>query len=231
MVKDRTQPKKEQQITSDNPHRQLKERLRQERAELILDVVEEALAEKGYHELSMDEVAARAGVAKGTLYQHFASKDDLIFALFERNLAALEQTVARVAATPDSPRAKLEAILRWVYLEQSGAHNQLFQTLYSNEDMRRRLFEKKAQVRERSDQFIGQIRAVIDAGKAAGEFNANISTALIITSFLHWLSRGRYSYAQISQGENLSSEQLLAQVEQFFFDGIVIKQQGPDAHE
>src|SRR5205085_10875029 len=104
-------------MSADTPHRLLKEKLRQERAELILDVAEEVLAEKGYHDTSMDEIAARAGVAKGTLYQHFPSKENLVFALFERNLVLFEQTVVQAVATLSTARARLERILRYVYQE------------------------------------------------------------------------------------------------------------------
>src|SRR5436305_13627541 len=67
-------------------HRSLKEKQRQERENLILQAAEEVLLEKGYHETSMDEIAARVGIAKGTLYLHFARKEDLICALLEREL-------------------------------------------------------------------------------------------------------------------------------------------------
>ncbi len=76
-------------IHTGTPHRSLKERQRQERAALILQAAEEVLAEKGYHETSMDEIAARVGVAKGTVYLHFPSKEDLVFALFEQELVIL----------------------------------------------------------------------------------------------------------------------------------------------
>ncbi|MFL5699301.1 MAG: helix-turn-helix domain-containing protein, partial [Ktedonobacteraceae bacterium] len=59
--------------------RTLKERQRQEREALILQAAEEVLIEKGYHEMSMDEIAARVGISKGTVYLHFASKEDLVF--------------------------------------------------------------------------------------------------------------------------------------------------------
>ena len=43
--------------------RSLKEKQRQEREELILQAAEEVLAEKGYYETSIDEIAARVGIA------------------------------------------------------------------------------------------------------------------------------------------------------------------------
>jgi AcrR family transcriptional regulator len=58
---------------ADGP-RSLKDRQREERERLILEAAEELLAEKGYHEMSIDDIAARVGVSKGTVYLHFPSK-------------------------------------------------------------------------------------------------------------------------------------------------------------
>src|SRR5437588_12312304 len=119
-------------MSADTPQRSLRERLREVRAELILDVAEEMLAEKGYHDASMDEIAARAGIAKGTLYQHFPGKEDLVFALFERSLGLFEQAVEQAATAADlTARAKLERILRYVYQDLRGVHT-LLQLLSQN---------------------------------------------------------------------------------------------------
>src|SRR5947199_253172 len=60
----------------------LKEKHRREREELIIRAAEEVLQEKGYYEASMDEIAARVGIAKGTIYTHFPGKEELVFAFF-----------------------------------------------------------------------------------------------------------------------------------------------------
>jgi TetR/AcrR family fatty acid metabolism transcriptional regulator len=66
--------------------RSLKERQRQEREELILQSAQALLLEKGYHEMAMEEIAARVGISKGTVYLHFPSKEDLVFALLLRSM-------------------------------------------------------------------------------------------------------------------------------------------------
>src|SRR5258708_30382160 len=80
-------------------HRSLKERQRQEREDLILQAAEEILTEKGYYETSMDEIAARVGVAKGTLYLHFPGKEDLVFALFNREVETFTQLVQQTSSS------------------------------------------------------------------------------------------------------------------------------------
>src|SRR5215467_1676427 len=92
--------------------RSLKEKQRKEREELILQAAEEVLAEKGYHETSMDEIAARVGIAKGTVYLHFPSKEDLVIALYERNIEKVSQAVEAILSSELTARAKMEQLLQ-----------------------------------------------------------------------------------------------------------------------
>jgi len=54
------------------------------RIESILDAAEQVVAEVGYDELSTNEVARRAGISPGSLYQFFGNKADLLAALLDR---------------------------------------------------------------------------------------------------------------------------------------------------
>lgn len=47
----------------------------------LLGAAREAIAEKGLHATTLDEIAARAGLTKGAIYDNFASKDELFMAL------------------------------------------------------------------------------------------------------------------------------------------------------
>src|ERR1700738_5708389 len=93
----------------------LKEKQRQERENLILQAAEEVLLEKGYYETSMDEIAARVGIAKGTLYLHFARKEDLVFALLERELHTVLLMVEHANTMEGNAQEKLAFILNSLY--------------------------------------------------------------------------------------------------------------------
>jgi AcrR family transcriptional regulator len=56
----------------------LRDRQRQLREEAILEAANRLLSEKGYQGMTMDDLANRVGIAKGSLYQHFRSKDELV---------------------------------------------------------------------------------------------------------------------------------------------------------
>jgi AcrR family transcriptional regulator len=82
------------------------------REEAILDAVNRLLSEKGYDLMTMDDVADAVGVAKGSLYKHFSSKERLAAAVMTRLLG---QTVEVLEGMPGEWRAarRLEEILRW----------------------------------------------------------------------------------------------------------------------
>ncbi len=207
-------------MASEVPRQRLKEKLREVRTELILNLAEEVLEEKGYHETTMDEIAVRAGVAKGTLYQHFPSKDELIVALFERHLDRFEQAVAQAATAATTARGKLERILQYVYLERSGLHAQLLQIISYGGEMREAL---KGRLRERLERLTVDITKLLEEGKVRSEFRAALSTELMLQTFMHILFLNKYEL--LLQKEHLSTEDLVAQVAQIFFDGIASKQQ------
>src|SRR6202022_3147178 len=114
--------------TIHTPTPSLKEKQRQEREELILQAAEEVLMEKGYYDTSMDEIALRVGVAKGTVYLHFPSKEDLVEAIFQRDMQKIMQLVEEIIATASTPRAKLESIFQFMY---AGFFSKRIRLLYS----------------------------------------------------------------------------------------------------
>ncbi len=93
----------------------LKESQRQERAAFILQTAEEVLLQKGYAAMSMDDIAARAGIAKGTLYLHFATKDELVFRLLERDLQRMLRMIEDNVTMEGSARDRLTRILDSLY--------------------------------------------------------------------------------------------------------------------
>jgi AcrR family transcriptional regulator len=64
-----------------------------ERAHRILDVAAELILRWGYDKTTIDDVARRAGVAKGTIYLHWRTRDDLFAALLRRERVYLMEEV------------------------------------------------------------------------------------------------------------------------------------------
>jgi TetR/AcrR family transcriptional regulator of autoinduction and epiphytic fitness len=91
----------------------LKEQMQRVREDAIVDAVNQLLATKGYELMTVDEVAAEAGLAKASLYKLFTSKEELAAAAMVRVLErALAQAEALEQQEADA-RARLEAMVRW----------------------------------------------------------------------------------------------------------------------
>jgi AcrR family transcriptional regulator len=83
---------------------------RSETRERILDAAERLFFGDGIGVTSVDRVAAEAGVAIATLYQHVGSKDGLLAAVLERRLAAWTAQWEASIEAAGSPRARLLAL-------------------------------------------------------------------------------------------------------------------------
>ena len=90
----------------------VKEQQQQVREDAIVEATHTLLARKGYDLMTVDEVAAEAGIAKASLYKHFDSKESLAAAamigLLDRALEFLGQLPAGMP-----PLDKLRAVLIW----------------------------------------------------------------------------------------------------------------------
>lgn len=81
----------------------------------LVDTALALFTEGGYHAVGIDTVLARAGVAKMTLYNHFASKEDLIVAVLARKAEQSAQGIEKVLAEAgDDPQAKVLALFDWL---------------------------------------------------------------------------------------------------------------------
>jgi AcrR family transcriptional regulator len=75
--------------------------------QLLLSAAARAFAEQGT-DVSIAEIAQRAGIAKGTVFRHFATKDDLIAAIMAEMLDSLIATATGLADAADPAAALLE---------------------------------------------------------------------------------------------------------------------------
>jgi len=104
----------------------IQDQVRQVRRDAIVSAVNRLLASKGYDAMTVDEVAAEAGMAKASLYKLFPSKEDLAGAsmvgVLDRALAFVDGLRAQAAdaAGGKAPRAidQIKAVTRWAMQTQ-----------------------------------------------------------------------------------------------------------------
>jgi AcrR family transcriptional regulator len=92
---------------------------RRERAERILDATAGLLLQHGYKRVTIDDVAAAAGVGKGTIYLHWKTREALFWAVLQRDSARLlEQILAALAGDPGL--ALPGRLMRAIFVEVAG---------------------------------------------------------------------------------------------------------------
>jgi len=82
------------------------------RKERLIAAATALAAEGGYDAVQMRDVAARAEVALGTLYRHYASKDQLLLAAMAQQAATLRERLVQRPPAGDTPAARVSDVLK-----------------------------------------------------------------------------------------------------------------------
>src|SRR5258708_6647227 len=178
---------------------------RADKREAILRAATDLFAERGFFTAQVADVARAAGVAAGTVYLCFRSKDDLLVSIFERTMReAITDGRACVAPLRD-PVEQLRAIAR-VHLDRLGSDRSLAVVFQGELRQSTKFMEQFSTTLVR--EYLGLIRGIIAAGQASGAFRREINATLAAKLFFggldematNWiLSRRKYSL--VSQAE------------------------------
>jgi len=156
-----------------------KQQMLQAREEAIVKTVNRLLAEKGFEAMTVDEVAAQVGIAKASLYKHFASKEALAVAAMLRVIRLMQDFIQALPA--EAPALEnLRAVVRWTLEAQLAAdmpslpnpNSSLRATLVANQDY-------MAGVRVLRD----RLSTWIAAAQAAGALNPTLPAIAILYTF------------------------------------------------
>lgn len=143
----------------------------------VLDAAVELFADQGYDGTSVAQVIARAGVAKGGFYHHFASKEALLYEVYgdliSRQLANMEEILARGAPPADTLRAVITDLVETTAASARPA-------LVFWREMNRLGDERTREYRRARRRYHDAVRKLIRDAQAAGDF-AGVASADTVT--------------------------------------------------
>lgn len=190
--------------------------------ELLVAAAREVFAEQGV-EASLEEVARRAGVGIGTLYRHFATREALVEAIFERRIGELVAVAEAAAAEPDGWSGLVRFLERT--LERQVGDRVLKDVLMRYPSGAGRFASAREELRELIEHLLERAR---EQGKLRADFTLS-DLALLFWSFtplidataevapnawrrhLHWLLDGLRADVATPQAEPpLTDEKLHA---------------------
>ena len=143
---------------------------RSDKRERILGAAERVFARRGFFAARVSEIAKDAGVADGTIYLYFKSKDDLLISLFEHRMKQVNEVLRATIAgvSPERPleqlRAFIKAYLRLVHDEPAAAEVLTIELRQSSK------FMKEYENPQFAD-FLRMLGGLITAGQERGELD------------------------------------------------------------
>jgi len=154
----------------------------------LLSVATRLFAERGFERTSVQELVSAAGVTKGAMYHYFTSKDDLLYAVYQRVLAMQMERLNGFAVARGPVRDRLrEAAIDVVHttVENLDDMRIFFRSLHMLSD------DRQTAVRKERRQYHERFRGLIEEGQRQGVFRTDVPADIAVTQYfgaVHHLS-------------------------------------------
>lgn len=160
-----------------------------ERRQQLLDIALRVFARDGYHETSMTALATEAGVTKPVLYQHFASKHNLVVEVLNRVGDRLHGSIVAAVRPEETPRKRVEAGFRAFFRffdEEPDAFAVLYESKLGAEP------EFRGEARRIEAAFAETVaRSIPNTGREDALAMASGVNGLSEGMIRHWMAQGR----------------------------------------
>lgn len=113
-------------------------KMKQDKKQLILDSMEQLMANEPYGDISVDSIAKKAGIGKGSIYYYFSGKDEILYSVIERSyLRGIHDYFENINRNKDlSAVEKLKQLFHsMIKKDYDGSEKNLLITLHLNDDM------------------------------------------------------------------------------------------------
>ncbi len=148
----------------------------------LVEAASQLIAEEGYDRLSMDRVAARAGMTKGAIYGNFASKEDLVMEAFSAGVRRSPPQLAPDRSLAEQFQVLAEDLIAQAPSARATATKLVAFQLYAltHEEMRIRVAKERAEIYRRLEVWARRVLSVDELPMSLAQF----------VRMLHALSNG-----------------------------------------
>src|SRR6266849_2785395 len=194
---------------------------RQDKRARILDAAVKVFAGRGFHSATVAEIARVAGVADGTIYLYFKSKDDLLLRLFDEKMTDLLAQLRAALAEEKSAPARLRRFIQ-LHLSLVERNPDLAAVLIV--ELRQSAQFIKAADRAKLAAYVDLIAEVVRTGQETGELSAAISPATVKRAVFGALDE--LAIGSLLSGRRTSLKKTAAAVAEWMVRGLLPAQNG-----
>lgn len=135
----------------------------------ILDATDRLLARFGYRKMTVEDIAAEAGIGKGTIYLHFTSKEEVVLSHIDRIVDRVKDRLSEIAHSDATAAERLRQMLLARVLIRFDSVQHYTQSLNDLlAVLRPRVLARRAEYFEAEAQIFAE---VLNAGRRSGEFS------------------------------------------------------------
>ncbi len=175
---------------------------REEKRAAILQAASQVFARKGYETAALEEVARKAGLAKGTLYLYFKDKEALYLQTVLYALESLQaDLLERVEHQPQGvPKLRAFACCQLAFFARNRDTLRLFTDLFSPglANLHKRLI---GMMQEKRARLIAYLSRLVDEGKSQGQIRPDLDSHHIALSFLGMVNQASQSLGRFGPPE------------------------------
>ena len=186
--------------------------------ERILDAAVRVFAEQGFYHAKVAQIAQLAGVADGTIYLYFKSKDDLLISLFEDRMTEVN---AQLREALDSARGAVERLKRVIRMHLALVEQNLPMAEVISVELRQSSKFVKEYANPKFVEFLRLIAGAIADGQEHGELRRDVDPQLIARSLFGALDEIALSW--LMKKEKFDLQRAAADLERLFVDGLALK--------
>ena len=189
--------------------------------ERILEAAVRVFAAEGFYNAKVAQIAQEAGVADGTIYLYFKSKDDLLISLFEDRMEGINANLRNALQASASAADKLRAVVR-LHLELVEQNRHMAEVICV--ELRQSSKFIKEYANPKFGEFLRLIAGALVEGQASGELRDDFDAPMVARAMfgaldelaLAWLVRGK---------DRIDIPRAVEQMSTLFIEGLRKKEQ------
>ena len=183
---------------------------------LICRTALKIFAKNGFEKTSVDEIALKAKIAKGTIYYHFKSKDDIFLSLIDTGISDFVENINKELLDIKKPKEKLEKLIA-TQLNFFEKYRDFCEVLLA-EFWRMETIWKK-DINKIQEQYISVIREIVIEGQESGDFRKELDVQATTTALFSLIAVSGLSWAVLHK--EVSRETMHQTVSTIFLKGII----------